>query len=201
MGCDIHVCTEKRLIDGTWWCADRFRYNEYYLEDDSSVLEVCPIYTERSYKLFSILADVRNYDNIIPISKPRGLPEDITEQVQSIYEEYMDYAHSESWLYAEEIFKYEEEHMNTMIPVNGMISAEQAEKLDTAGIVPTEWCAFTSCDGWVKRTWWIENSVIKPFADAIRSRMCEEFYMGEKNREKRLKEEGRNFRVVFWFDS
>lgn len=57
MGADIHGIVQIRHGDG-WRTASE-------IEDG------------RNYWLFSALADVRNYSGIVPIDKPRGLPEDI----------------------------------------------------------------------------------------------------------------------------
>lgn len=64
MGCDIHLFVEYKRQDfesANWWSfGEQFRL-------------------DRDYRMFAKMANVRNYwvDQITPISKPRGLPEDI----------------------------------------------------------------------------------------------------------------------------
>lgn len=80
MGCDIHVALEGRPSgEKTWWP----------LATD--------VYIMRNYPLFGALAGVRN-TTIEPVSAPRGLPQDITEQTQSFYEDCAAGAHSASWV-------------------------------------------------------------------------------------------------------
>lgn len=57
MGCDIHAHIELK-VNGKW---------EHYS---------CPN-IQRWYTLFTRICGVRGNDNITPIDKPRGLPEDL----------------------------------------------------------------------------------------------------------------------------
>lgn len=85
MGCDIHVWTEAK-IRGKWVALGHPRVN-------------------RNYELFALLAGVRNYENIAPISEPRGLPEDASEAARFDYEYDGPDAHSASWIGADEIVR------------------------------------------------------------------------------------------------
>lgn len=58
MGCDCHAHVEIK-INGKW---------ENY--------STCR--PRRNYALFAKMAGVRNYDEIVPIAPPRGLPSDIS---------------------------------------------------------------------------------------------------------------------------
>jgi hypothetical protein len=84
MGCDIHVLIEAKTSAG-WHCVHHPRI-------------------ERWYSLFSRMADVRNNapggpHYIQPISKPRGLPDDVSEIARILLD---DGNHSSSWLSAPE---------------------------------------------------------------------------------------------------
>lgn len=81
MGCDIHIHQEVKIA-GIW----------HHLGMPS---------VQRSYRLFTRMAGVREVEGIEPISQPRGLPEDITllTKLDSTRDNY----HSHSWLNAEEI--------------------------------------------------------------------------------------------------
>lgn len=88
MGCDIHIYLEALPIGSDKWvCID--------ISDDCNV--------SRDYDLFTKMANVRSRGETTPISEPRGLPEDISEEVKDYsYDRYHD-QHSYSWLSAEEI--------------------------------------------------------------------------------------------------
>jgi len=93
MGCDIHLHTEIKL-DGVW-----HHYNAPHIR--------------RMYALFSLMANVRNVhldnkDYIVPISLPKGLPEDLSVITQLSYNRWELDAHNMSWFNAEEIFLLEE---------------------------------------------------------------------------------------------
>lgn len=92
MGCDIHGTIEiKKYNDGGWW-------------------EVCKeIDIDRSYYLFSVLADVRNYrEPIKPISKPRGTPDDVGYGHKELVEKWEGDGHSHSWVSFIELKNYKE---------------------------------------------------------------------------------------------
>lgn len=78
MGCDIHAHLEVRL-NGKW---------EHY-----SVIDI-----DRSYSLFAIMTGVRNYGEIEPISKPKGLPEDVSQITKIDRMIWDEDGHSDSWL-------------------------------------------------------------------------------------------------------
>jgi hypothetical protein len=82
MGCDIHYHVEVPNEQGVW---------EPYEEAQP--------FDGRSYALFGWLAGVRNYSAIVPLSEPRGLPEDSTFALSMEDSEY----HSLSWLSVSEI--------------------------------------------------------------------------------------------------
>lgn len=65
MGCDIHSIVQTRNSDGSW----------------STVPS--QFYDDRSYGLFALLADVRNYSEVPTIHKRRGLPDDIVNQLEN----------------------------------------------------------------------------------------------------------------------
>lgn len=105
MGCDIHMHVEYKDRTGKWACGD------YFSLDPDSTLEnprydLQEFYGGRNYGLFSILADVRNYDNIEPIENPRGLPEDISEFVKRCYKHWVMVAHSFSYFTLQELIDF-----------------------------------------------------------------------------------------------
>ena len=104
MGCDIHSRVQK-FIDGKWKTVEvplfpsdmldlftpKSRWNEPSVEP----------FSWRSYGMFAFLADVRNYSYVPPISSPRGLPDDVTNEE----DEYGD--HSFSWLSLKELLDFD----------------------------------------------------------------------------------------------
>lgn len=90
MGCDIHFHTEVK-INNRW---------EHYGHP----------YVSRNYQLFALLADVRNSAGAIqPISKPKGLPKNVS-LVTGLSRKYWGAdGHSDSWLSATEIVKFEDQ--------------------------------------------------------------------------------------------
>lgn len=90
MGCDMHLHVEVKL-DGRW---------EHYAAPG----------VERSYALFALMADVRNdrVGSLVPISPPKGLPDDITAMTRFDAERWGEDGHSHSWLSADELVVLDE---------------------------------------------------------------------------------------------
>lgn len=111
MGCDIHMHIEYfrahyKKDKKRWYCADWFRLNEYYGEEGEPKYKQVPLWDDRSYNLFAILAGVRNYNNIEPISEPRGLPLGITDEVLEDYKSWGEDAHSTSYFTLQELIDF-----------------------------------------------------------------------------------------------
>lgn len=88
MGCDIHLYTEVK-VQGQWYCYGHPN-------------------VPRNYSLFALMADVRNENGELhPISKPKGLPIDMSI-VTAAADEYCPDGHSHSWLSAQELVKLED---------------------------------------------------------------------------------------------
>lgn len=109
MGTDIHYKFQKKDDD---------KWVEIDLEKDEWGDYKPPYYIGRSYLLFAVLAGVRNgrgfagcytHEPVVPISEPRGLPEDISafgyEDRWGIFVEYFG-EHSQSHLKSTEILEY-----------------------------------------------------------------------------------------------
>lgn len=68
-------------------------------------------YCDRNYTLFSLLANVRNYDGEIePISEPRGIPEDVSDFVNSRWESWHGDGHSDSYFTLKELLDFNWEY-------------------------------------------------------------------------------------------
>lgn len=201
MGCDIHMHVEAKdsyTIEGKWRCIDLWKLNPYYGEDEwerEYVIE--PIYRTRNYVLFTALAGVRSTGDNPCISNNRGLPEDVTDAVRAESDRWNGDGHSHGWATLKELVEaskqpYKVEHV-------GMVSPEQALELDTKGIAPDSWCAWTSDKSHVQRTF---THTYEPFDELIKllvERAKKEFWVfGEREL---TDEQMENIRIVFWFDN
>lgn len=208
MGCDIHICTEaQQTIDGKkrWVNIDHFRHNRYYNEESPEEgereLELVPIYNSRSYILFSILADVRNYSGNIPISQPKGIPDDCSKVTRKEIDFWGVDGHSHSYLTLRELLEYRESYL--AIKYSGLVSAKQAEDLDKYGIKPKEWCQDTNDPDYEYREWTRINNVMDSLIDKLKERLCDEFwiYDWDDNKEDKIRRRMDDIRIVFWFDN
>lgn len=123
MGCDIHFFAEKKYktsytlhrSDGPSKKVESEGYSKigkvfkdkYFnplrpLSDYNEILTDKP-YMGRNYILFAFLAGVRNYNDINPISEPRGIPKDISSEMEEELESWGPDAHSISWLSLREL--------------------------------------------------------------------------------------------------
>ena len=210
MGCDIHLYTERRYKKDDkeiWICRDHFKRNSYSVlypeEFYEKEWEIVSIYDHRDYNLFAALADVRNYDHVIPIDKPRGLPEDVSKDVYSESLRWGSDGHSHSWLTARELFIYQRRHPTKRR--EGMLDPDDVKKLDEEGIIPTSWCQWTNVKGAEKRVWIEPGSSVDELVEAVKKRMSEEFwifdFLNNDEKEKKFSEHADDFRIVFWFDN
>lgn len=208
MGCDIHICTEARKSVGgemRWVNIDHFKLNNYYNEeapeDGEREWELVPIYDRRDYALFSILADVRNHSNNVPISKPKGIPDDCSKVTRKEIDYWGVDGHSHSYLTLRELLEYLETY--STVKYSGKVSKEQAEDLDKYGIKPDSWCQGTNNPEYVYREWTERNNVLDALIDGLKKRVCDEFwiYDWEKDKEAKIRRLMDKVRIVFWFDN
>lgn len=152
MGCDIHAYAERK--NGDVW------------EDVGEIFEHV-----RSYALFGFLADVRNYSEVPPIAPQRGIPDDVSGDVQAAYENWDSDAHSSSWLSLAELLAFDYDQTTE-------------DRRVTRQIGPRAWdggCTAEPGDG--KRT-------------TFRAFLVD-WYFAELERLKTIGAE----RIIFWFDN
>jgi hypothetical protein len=121
MGADIHMYAEKYNKEKNQWVkiGDVFN-NKYYWPEQEIDKYNQPMtdqpYQGRNYDLFAILADVRNGygfagcdtgDGFIPISEPKGLPEDVSPEIQEESDSWDGDGHSHSYLTVKEVMEYD----------------------------------------------------------------------------------------------
>lgn len=134
MGCDIHAFAERKS-EGKWKQIKReFKHNTfgegYYFEDELDM--------GRNYELFAFLADVRNSDGIIPISQPKGIPEDASLGYLAEVEDWDGDGHSHSYFTLAELKTIPRKLLNQKINDRRIILAK-----DDKGQV-TETCRGTN---------------------------------------------------------
>src|SRR5438309_264300 len=127
MGTDIHTFVEVKR-NGKWESADLWSGDQ--VDYDAQ------IYWGRNYNLFSILANVRNENSLRYISLPRGLPSDLSEQVNKRASEDFKYSHDHSYLTLKELLEFD---WNKKAFDCGYLSKEEYKKWD--GLTePDDYC-------------------------------------------------------------
>ncbi len=117
MGCDIHCRFERRNPDWTWESVlntnptpDDLKRHGWECEDARAEGKPDPPmfkrYTGRDYRLFAMLANVRNDGSITPIADltSRGVPTDASEEYQRLVKQWGVDGHSHTWVTMEEVF-------------------------------------------------------------------------------------------------
>lgn len=172
MGCDIHMCVEVKYSNDDFWTnADYMRINPYKEYPDEPYLIQVPLFSDRDYFLFATLADVRNYDSTPYISKPRGIPEDVTDNTYCKIKEWGEDGHSHSYFTLKELIDF----ANKNLPVKHNREWEETTNESLNRLIEK----------------------IKQRADEISIIFNFEW---NKNYEKAYQQSDR-IRIVFWFDN
>jgi len=198
MGCDIHLFTErKREINGVekWVNIDRFKISPYGSGNEVEHFELVELYGDRNYRLFSMLANVRNYHNNPVISEPKGFPTDCSDYVNKQKESWEGEGHSHSYLTLHEIKEFRKKHKVTKY--SGMMSPENAALVDK-GEMPNSWCQATRIPNHVYREWECTDDTLSDLVNKLEERAFEEFWL-EIDSDSSQNEH--KIRIVFWFDN
>jgi hypothetical protein len=116
MGCDIHLYVEnRRFEDGAWVARAEKVPNKYYDPNENDgerelEIEGERFYNGRNYRLFGMLADVRNgcgFAGCDTGDAPKGLPDDVTAIIKEESESWGLDGHSHSWLTVQELLDYD----------------------------------------------------------------------------------------------
>lgn len=138
MGCDIHICVEKRTDYGWEVVEGKSQWS------GEMVVEGW-LYSGRNYSLFAILANVRNGygvagvdtgDGFVPISMPRGLPDDVSRDVRARVGYWGPDGHSHSWLTLRELEEFDGEQTTKH---RGVVNMEEYRYFQEHG-KPDRWC-------------------------------------------------------------
>lgn len=153
MGTDIHLAAEV-FKDGRWQYAP------------------CDLPDYRNYRAFAILADVRNGytfagfdsgDPVIPISEPRGLPQDLSQEIRAMLEDtdsgdswtddedfFTLGDHSFSWVTLKELLDVD---LEAPVTLRGMVPPQEAQRWKETGKPPAIVAAHVSHADWVRLEW------------------------------------------------
>lgn len=194
MGTDIHGRLQAKKHDGKGW------------------LDLGEIENDRNYCVFAMLADIRNgfafacsktHEPLVPISEPRGFPEDfdivgdsvILESYDQPNIEYWMGSHSFSWLTVSEILAWE--GWSKDLEMEGFIDPDEWERMQRDGGDPKTWIVWFTGDQYkdhVKHHW---NA---PFVQRARVFRAWLDYVALKH-SYTLEKDPSSLRIVFGFDS
>jgi hypothetical protein len=135
MGCDIHCFVEKRNTNGDWeqikgFVSDMYKVESEYFSSDHYKMADSP-FGKRNYTTFSVLAGVRDDIGNTPISSPRGLPSDVSDEADGEAKSWGDDGHSHSWLTAKEIREFRD--MGGKLKFKGYMTAEKYKEFKETG--------------------------------------------------------------------
>ena len=130
MGCDIHSFAEVKRNSKWEKVNNHFSIDNLMKKYEKKDKGYNPFYW-RCYSVFAFLADVRNYDKCKPLSSPKGIPSDVSDEIKEEYKNWEGDAHSSSYLTLRELteFDYNKTFWNRRIIKNnnGATLAEKGE--------------------------------------------------------------------------
>lgn len=207
MGCDIHMYVEYKRKnmnnEEVWIHGDYFKPNPCFAMfdkndiNDEPAFERIELHGNRDYTLFSTLAGVRDYtDMVIPVAPPKGEPNDCSEYVKEEMQQWEGDAHTHSYLTLKELKDYQA--TNPVMHYTGLISPSQLKAFDEHGTKPQSWCQGTNIEGYERRSWTEENTSLIPLIEKLQKRGHEllQYDWQDWNAENEDK-----VRIVFWFDN
>jgi hypothetical protein len=159
LGCDIHDYVEIRDEHGNWqllaepvtrgagtpdayldFVGDAFEYPYYRPEapeSDWNRPRTCHPFRSRDYDLFSVLADVRNYDSLPHLEgAPRGVPADVSPLGAQALDLYGADGHSHTWATLRELEAFDWDQTVTQ---GGILDIDEFKKVVEGGR-PQSWC-------------------------------------------------------------
>lgn len=211
MGCDIHLFAEERvddlekteykngeLIKGLYkpfWMKIGKVFKNLYFNTLQPIGDWNQITTDepwqgRNYSLFAFLADVRNNHELKPLSQPRGLPKDVSDDVKKESDEWGVDGHSHSYFTLQELLDVDWDF--TVIPQSGFVDPKNYKLFKKTGR-PNEWCQGTLSKDYKKIKW---NVSLREFLEGFIESLYELKEWGRIN-----KKEPKDIRLVFWFDN
>lgn len=205
MGCDIHVhCEYRKDKNSQWINCDNFYLNPYvdaadkwenFVPDERYSIDKKmyrrDIYDGRSYEMFGVLAGVRSVSSH-QIDEPRGLPDDVHWLTKKLFDEEENWIHSTSWLYAEELFDWKKDRKREWK------KAKKGKKVRKDGWDEYVLLNGESEDDEFSDIFYNESHILDYLIRQVKHKMCEDLYIFDDDDYEKY---GKNFRIVFWFDS
>lgn len=204
MGCDIHLFCEIKK-DGEWKYSGKIFKNPYFEPDKPNEVEEDGFewnaeYTDepyhgRNYDLFGILADVRNGvgfagcdrgDGFNPIDEPRGLPDDVSPEIEKKSDDWGGDGHSHSYFTVKELLDYD---WTQTTKHRGFVSSAEAAKFRRTGEKPDSWCGWTNQKNYEQIEW--EEPYSESAGHFLTDIIPELQKLGSDE----------DVRMVFWFDN
>lgn len=192
MGCDIYIACEYLGYKGVWKNCDHFKVNHYYNEEEGDEKYIVQdIYNDRNYEVFAMLANVRNYGEIVAFDDPRGIPSDACEYTRKRIERWDSDGHSHSYMTLAELKDYVGEY--PPIKCEGYVSEDAAMQIADYPVYSGGYLTRKTEDFCVFMEWIRPNPVL-PIIKALEERSAEEFYRYNEDNDDKI-------RIVFWFDN
>lgn len=200
MGCDIHMYVEyKKSVNNNmvWVNGDYFKHNPYYKSNDEEKrFERMELHGWRNYILFATLAGVRDYtEKVIPVSEPKGVPDDSSDYVKQANEDWDGDGHTHSWLTLKELKDYQVS--NPTLYHTGLLSPKDLVEFDKNGTQPQSWCQGTNQEGYERREWSEPNDTLQPLIEKLQAR-AKELLQNDWD-ENYNPQNDEKVRIVFWF--
>lgn len=138
MGCDIHFYVERN-VGRKWQSCDTWDVEKE--SKDPFVPYEKSFYNNRNYRLFSILAGIRNSHNFLPIDSPRGLPPGCSPVIKATSKSWGVDGHSHSYFTIKELLEFD---WTQTTKLSGYIDLETFERWNRwgrqHGEYPASWC-------------------------------------------------------------
>lgn len=220
MGCDIHMRAEVRK-NNKWEIVGEVFPNRYYRPENElsewNQPKTAEPYGGRNYDLFAILADVRNGrgfagiktgEGFVPISEPKGIPEDASEEAKEFLNSYGGDGHSHSFFTVSELMAYDWEQKTGK---QGYVTIEEYKNFKENGH-PEAWCGGVDGGGVSKITNEEMDEILKSgntqpdtytlvkWRTSYRDSVGDYFLVNTMDELKKLGEP-ENVRIVFFFDN
>lgn len=117
---------------------------EYEAQPDEIIGPDYDIYGSRNYSVFAMLANVRNDGSLTPIDDPRGLPDDVSTEIQAASDRWDLDGHSHTYFTLRELLEVDWD--GRTVHHKGWVDGENFSRWKRIG-APEEWCGSVAGGG------------------------------------------------------